>query len=41
MERTIITWNATNWLTVLLMVWLGGAAFAVLARIAHKAREGS
>lgn len=41
MERTIITWNATNWLTVLLMVWLGGIIMAVLARVAHRAREGS
>jgi hypothetical protein len=41
MERTIITWNATNWLTVLLMVWLGGIIMAVLARMAHKVREGA
>jgi hypothetical protein len=41
MERTIITWNAANWLTVLLMVWVGGLVMAVLARVAHKAKEGA
>lgn len=39
MERTIISWTPENWFTVLLMVAIGFAAYAALARVAHKARS--
>lgn len=36
MEETIITWNATNWVTVVVMVALG---FLILAAAAQGLRK--
>lgn len=32
MERTFISWNITNWITVLIMVYLGWALFALVSQ---------
>jgi len=37
MDETIITWNATNWITVVIMAFLG---FMVLALGAQLVRKG-
>lgn len=34
MDDTILTWSASNWVTVLLMVLLGVMAISVLGRVA-------
>lgn len=34
MDDTILTWSASNWVTVLLMVLLGFMAISVLGRVA-------
>lgn len=34
-ERTIITWNWTNWLTVLIMVGVGFGVVALSAQLFH------
>lgn len=34
MEDTILTWSASNWVTVLLMVFLGFLAISVLGKVA-------
>jgi hypothetical protein len=34
-QGTIITWNAVNWLTILIMVALGFGALAVVAQVFH------
>jgi hypothetical protein len=39
MERNVISWTPENWLTVLLMVWLGGLIIAVGARVVYKAKN--
>lgn len=36
MDRTIISWTPENWLTVILMVAVGGFLVGVVARVAHK-----
>lgn len=41
MERNVISWTPENWLTVLLMVWLGGMIIAVGVRTFHRVKEGS
>lgn len=41
MERNVISWTPENWLTVLLMVWLGGLVLAVAARTIHRVKEGA
>ena len=33
MERTFLSWNITNWITVLIMVYLGWALFAGLSQL--------
>jgi hypothetical protein len=33
MDRTILTWNFTNWITVLLMVLVGTAILGALASL--------
>lgn len=33
MEETIITWNATNWVTVVVMVALGFMVLAVASQL--------
>lgn len=38
MEETILTWNLPNWITVLLMVFLGFALFGVIAKVAGVAK---
>lgn len=35
--ETIITWNATNWITVVLMVFLG---FLILGAVSQLVRKG-
>ena len=37
-EQTIITWNATNWVTILVMVSLGFLLLAVIAQSFHNWR---
>lgn len=37
-EQTIITWNITNWITVVFMVGIGFLILAVAAQAFHKAR---
>lgn len=36
-SENIITWNVSNWITVVLMVVLGFMALALLAQLAHNA----
>ena len=38
MEETILTWNVTNWITVVLMAALGFLALALVAQFFHAAR---
>jgi hypothetical protein len=38
MEETIITWNATNWITVVVMVALGFLILAVISQLYHNMR---
>lgn len=38
MEETIITWNATNWITVVVMVAIGFTVLSVLAQMVRKYR---
>lgn len=40
MERTVISWTPENWITVLLMVFIGFAAYGMIARVAHRATAG-
>lgn len=35
MDETILTWNVTNWITVILMAFLGFAALGLLAQLYH------
>lgn len=37
MSENIITWNFTNWITVLIMAMLGFAALAFVAQLTHAA----
>lgn len=37
--RGIIAWTPENWLTVILMVWVGGAVFALATHLLFKARS--
>ncbi len=32
-ERTIISWNVTNWITILLMAAIGFAILAVIQKV--------
>lgn len=41
MERNVISWTPENWLTIILMVWLGGLIVAFIARAVHKAKMGA
>lgn len=41
MDETIITWNATNWITVVVMVALGFLILAVSAQLFHNWRNGN
>ncbi len=36
MEETILTWNVTNWITVLVMVAVGYLVLGFVAQIARK-----
>lgn len=38
MEETILTWNVTNWITVVIMAALGFALLALVAQLYHKGR---
>lgn len=38
MEETILTWNITNWITVVIMAALGFMLLALVAQLFHKAR---
>lgn len=39
MNETILTWNATNWVTVIIMVTLGFTALALLAQLFHGSKS--
>jgi len=41
MEETIITWNATNWITVVVMVALGFLILAVISQLIINKRGGA
>ena len=36
MERTIISWNITNWITVLIMVAIGYAVIGMLVSVGRQ-----
>jgi hypothetical protein len=38
MEETILTWNVTNWITVVIMAALGFLLLALVAQVFHKVR---
>lgn len=40
MEETILTWNVTNWITVVLMAALGFLLLALVAQVFHKVTGG-
>lgn len=40
MEETILTWNVTNWITVVIMAALGFLLLALVAQFFHKATGG-
>lgn len=40
MNETILSWNATNWITVIIMVTLGFTILAVLAQVFHSSKSG-
>jgi hypothetical protein len=35
MDRTVISWTFENWITVVLMVFLGGLVYGLVARAAY------
>ena len=35
MDRTVISWTFENWITVVLMVFVGGLIYGVLTRAAY------
>lgn len=35
-EETILTWNVTNWITVILMAAVGFAVLAVVLRVVNR-----
>lgn len=35
-EETILTWNVTNWITVILMAAVGFAVLAVILRVVNR-----
>lgn len=39
MNETVITWSVSNWITVLLMVFLGSALIGFGARVVSTARN--
>jgi hypothetical protein len=39
MEETILTWNVTNWITVILMAALGFLLLAVVAQFFHAGKS--
>jgi len=41
MEDTIITWNVTNWITIVLMAALGYLLLALVAQGFQRARSGA
>lgn len=36
--RAVIAWTPENWLTVVLMVWVGGAIIATAAHLIYRAK---
>jgi len=38
-DTVIISWNFTNWITILLMAVLGWAAYKAIASVVHKRME--
>lgn len=38
-ERTILSWNFTNWITIVLMVAIGYAILAVLQQLVVKFKQ--
>jgi hypothetical protein len=43
MDRTLISWNLPNWLTIVIMAALGYAALGLIAQLIHRnnAQQGS
>lgn len=39
MNETVISWTVANWITVLLMVFLGSAAIGLTAKLIQNARN--
>ena len=39
-EETIITWNVTNWITVILMAAIGFALLGFLTKVVKKRSQG-
>lgn len=40
MDETILTWNVTNWITVVIMAALGFTLLALVAQVFHRATGG-
>jgi hypothetical protein len=40
MTENIITWNATNWITVVLMAVIGFAVLSTVAQFVHARKQG-
>jgi hypothetical protein len=40
MERTLISWNLPNWITITIMAALGYAALGALAQLIQRQRQG-
>lgn len=40
MDRTFISWNITNWITVILMAFLGYVLFAIISQAIMNFRGG-
>jgi hypothetical protein len=41
MEETILSWNVTNWITVVLMAAVGFLVIGTVATLIHKASAGN
>lgn len=40
-SETILTWNVTNWITVVIMVAVGFSILALIAQFYHSNKSGS
>lgn len=41
MNETIISWNVANWITIVLMAFLGFAVVGLVVKAVNKAKGGS